>query len=371
MAREKEEEEVVVAQVAEPFVSDQATKPSIKDFIWSEDEWPKLKHNNFDSSEDVPIISLIEVLINGNIIAGQAYDEACRAMVEASEKWGFFKLIDHGVPPEIIREVERQCSELFSLPMEKKLRGGRSKELPFGYINSASDPSYTHNLPWAESIQLIQSPQLVTSFAQRVYDEDQHHAFSDALMEYMEAVEELGRVILGMLAHGLGLSDECFTKCLSEKENMMIRVNQYPPCPLPDKCLGLGSHSDPHTLTILLQDEVGGLQVQKEDGEWIGIKPVPNSFIVNIGDTLDAWTNGSLKSVVHRAVVNKEKKRLSIAYFLSPANKTVVECPGELLDQRGEQRKYKSFTWGEFKRELLIQKRVVKKTALERYLISN
>ena len=177
----------------------------------------------------------------------------------------------------------------------------------------------------------------------------------------------------------------------------MIRVNRYPPCPLPEKCLGVGSHSDPHTLTILLQDDVGGLQVLKSDNQWIGIRPVPNSFVINIGDTLEvtplffiakqliytfeywnvnllstlqAWTNGRLRSVVHRAVVNKEKHRLSVAYFLSPATSAIIDCPPQLIESSTNLRKYVSFTWGEFRKELLTQKRVVGKTALNRYLIS-
>lgn len=106
-------------------------------------------------------------------------------------------------------------------------------------------------------------------------------------MDYMNALDGLGMVVFEMLAHGLGLPDDFFAKNFDKKDETMIRINRYPPCPLPEKCLGLGSHSDPHTLTILLQDEVGGLQVRKSDNHWVGIRPIPNSFVVNIGDTLE------------------------------------------------------------------------------------
>lgn len=117
---------------------------------------------------------------------------------------------------------------------------------------------------------------------------------SDAMIGYLNALDNLGMTILEMLAHGLGLPDNFFTKNFEEKEATMIRVNRYPPCPLPEKCLGLGSHSDPHTLTILLQDDVGGLQVLTSDNKWIGIRPVQNSFIINIGDTLEVTLSLSL-----------------------------------------------------------------------------
>lgn len=111
--------------------------------------------------------------------------------------------------------------------------------------------------------------------------------YSNTMIKYMNAMEELGIAVLEMLAIGLGLSSNFFTKELRERENTMIRANRYPPCPLPSRCLGLGSHSDPHTLTILLQDEVGGLQVCSDGDRWFGIRPLPNSFVVNIGDTLE------------------------------------------------------------------------------------
>lgn len=107
------------------------------------------------------------------------------------------------------------------------------------------------------------------------------------MIKYMRALDKLGMTIFEMLVHGLGLPDDFFTRNFEEKEATMIRVNRYPPCPLPTKCLGLGSNSDPHTLTILLQDDVGGLQVLKGDGQWVGIRPVANSFVINIGDTLE------------------------------------------------------------------------------------
>ena len=107
------------------------------------------------------------------------------------------------------------------------------------------------------------------------------------MTEYMHELDKLGKKIFEMLAHGLGLEDDFFTESFEEKEATMIRVNRYPPCPLPEKCLGLGSHSDPHALTILFQDHVGGLQVLKTVHQWVGIRPIPNSFIINIGDTLE------------------------------------------------------------------------------------
>ncbi|XP_020519352.1 gibberellin 20 oxidase 1-like [Amborella trichopoda] len=300
----------------------------VKDFMWSENEWPKIRHDDYESGDNMPLISLLEILDGKR--ESEAYENLCKDMVMACESWGFFKLVDHGIPNVVIESMKERCLGLFDLPMEQKLKGERSSNLPLGY--SPTNTDYGHNLPWAESLQLLQSPQQVLTFSKKVFG-NEHSPFSDAMLDYMHAMDALGMLIFEMLAHGLGLPHDYFSKNFEEKEATMIRINRYPPCPLPSKCLGLGSHSDPHTLTILLQDEVGGLQVLKKDEEWVGIRPLPNSFIINVGDTLEAWSNGRLKSVVHRAVVNKEKQRFSIAYFLSPASDMVVDSPSQLIDQ--------------------------------------
>ncbi|XP_058086773.1 gibberellin 20 oxidase 3-like [Magnolia sinica] len=363
MASMKMEE---VEQQRVDSLSSMENRYHVKDFVWSKNEWPKINHDDFEEGDDIPIISLLNIMKGGR---SHEYDKVCKEMVDASGKWGFFKLIDHGFPLNTIENMKESCHELFDLPMEEKMKGARSASLPLGYC--ASNPDYGHNLPWAEILQLLQSPEQVVAFSKKVYG-DQHRRLSAAILEYMRVLDGLGMVIFKMLAHGLGLEDDFFTKNFDEKEATMIRVNRYPPCPLPERCLGLGSHSDPHTLTILLQDEVGGLQVQTDGRDrWVGIRPIPNSFIINIGDTLEAWTNGRLKSVVHRAVVNREKMRLSAAYFLSPTSNVIIESPPELINtEDGNPRKYRPFTWGDFRKELIIQKRVLGKTALERYLIS-
>ncbi|OVA14955.1 Oxoglutarate/iron-dependent dioxygenase [Macleaya cordata] len=340
----------------------------VKDFVWSKEEWPTIDHDDYESGDNIPMISLLKV-INGK--KDEDYLKACNDMVMASEKWGFFKLVDHGVKLEIIENMKKMCNDMFDLPMEKKMKGGRSASLPLGY--SATNPDYGKNLPWAEIIQLLQSPQQVVAFATKVYGDQYHQPFSDAMLAYMHELDKLGMLIFEMLADGLGLPSDFFSKNFKEeKEATMIRVNRYPKCPLPHKCLGLGSHSDPHTLTILLQDDkVGGLQVlSPNDNQWVGIRPIPNSFVINIGDTLQAWTNGKLKSVVHRAVVNKEKSRLSAAYFLSPCSQVMIESPQELIDPICNPRLYLPFSWSDFRNQLLSQKRILGKTALQRYLIS-
>ncbi|KAE8725644.1 Detected protein of confused Function [Hibiscus syriacus] len=120
--------------------------------------------------------------------------------------------------------------------------------------------------------------------------------------------------LMKLIAKNLGTDPE---KLLSffEDEIQGIKLNYYPPCPEASKVLGASPHSDTTALTLLLQvNEVEGLQFNRNQ-KWVPVKPIPNAFIINIGDVLEILSNGEYKSVVHRAVVNPEKERLSIASF--------------------------------------------------------
>ncbi|KAL2921637.1 Protein DOWNY MILDEW RESISTANCE 6 [Bienertia sinuspersici] len=126
-----------------------------------------------------------------------------------------------------------------------------------------------------------------------------------------------------------------------------MAVNFYPPCPEPEMTYGLPGHTDPNALTILLQDlQVSGLQIWK-DGKWLAVKPQPDAFVINIGDQLQALSNGIYKSVWHRAVVNTDKPRLSIASFLCPASDALISAPPPLT-ANGSATMYRNFTYPEY-----------------------
>ncbi|PKI69083.1 hypothetical protein CRG98_010552 [Punica granatum] len=95
-------------------------------------------------------------------------------------------------------------------------------------------------------------------------------------------------------------------------------MNYYPPCPRPDLVMGLNPHSDADALTLLLQvNDIEGLQIRK-DGMWVPVEPLPNAFVVNIGDLMEMVSNGIYRSIEHRGTVNALKERISVATFYSP-----------------------------------------------------
>ncbi|MED6193651.1 hypothetical protein PIB30_021626 [Stylosanthes scabra] len=147
--------------------------------------------------------------------------------------------------------------------------------------------------------------------------------FRDYLEDYCGEMEKLALQILELMADDLSIDPMEIREILGEAEQS-VRMNYYPPCPQPELVIGLSSHSDGGGLTILLQaNEVEGLQIKK-DGLWVPVKPLPNAFIINIGDMLEVITNGIYSSVEHRATVNSEKERLSIATFYNPAIDAVI-----------------------------------------------
>lgn len=115
-----------------------------------------------------------------------------------------------------------------------------------------------------------------------------------AVEEYVEEMEKLALKLLELVALSLGLEAKRFHGFFLKDQNSLIRLNHYPPCPFPHLALGVGRHKDSGALTILAQDEVEGLQVKrKSDQEWIGVKPTPNAYIINVGDLTQVPTTSS------------------------------------------------------------------------------
>lgn len=115
------------------------------------------------------------------------------------------------------------------------------------------------------------------------------------MTSYFGTMRDLSRLMVECLSESLGLARDTFTKLETANAICNARVNRYPPCPDPSKVFGIPAHTDPQMLSILYQDEVGGLQVLK-DGKWIGIRPDDSTFVCNLGDTfqvcnlLVSWT---------------------------------------------------------------------------------
>ncbi|KAF5752211.1 protein SRG1-like [Tripterygium wilfordii] len=163
------------------------------------------------------------------------------------------------------------------------------------------------------------------------------------------------------IAISLGLKGNVFEEMFGE-EVQAVRMNYYPPCSRPDLVMGLSPHSDGSGLTVLQQAKGGsvGLQILK-DNNWVSVQPIPNSLVINIGDTMEVLTNGKYKSVEHRAVTHKEKDRLTIVTFYAPSYEIELGPISELVNERNPC-KYRRYNHGEYSKHYVTNRLQGKKT---------
>ncbi|BAT93189.1 hypothetical protein VIGAN_07211300 [Vigna angularis var. angularis] len=235
------------------------------------------------------------------------------------KEWGFFQLINHGISSSMVEKVKLEMEDFFNLPMTEKKIFWQTPEHMEGF-GQAFVFSEDQKLDWGDMFYMIALPKhsrMPHLFSQLPLP------FRDTLEVYSEKMKDLTMDIVGHLAKALGI-EEVEIREIFENGIQMMRMNYYPACPEPEKVNGLTNHSDPTALTILLQlNEQQGLQIRKDE-IWVPVKPLPNAFIVNVGDILEIITNGTYRSVEHRATVNSEKERLSFATFYSPREDAVI-----------------------------------------------
>ncbi|MFS7924048.1 putative (S)-norcoclaurine synthase [Helianthus anomalus] len=173
--------------------------------------------------------------------------------------------------------------------------------------------------------------------------------------DYSNKLYGVSKKLFELISINLGIEPKTICKMIDfENCTQGIRMNYYPPCPEARKVLGLTPHSDATGLTLLVQvNEVQGLQMKK-DSKWVPIKPIPGSIIVNIGDVLEIMSNGEYSSIEHRAVVDFEKERLSIAAFHSPGLEAVVGPLAELVKEKTP--KYKTIDFHEYLKLIINSK---------------
>ncbi|XAR59486.1 Flavanone 3-dioxygenase [Bertholletia excelsa] len=320
-------------------------------FIQAEEHRPKL---TFSEAESIPLIDL-SVLINSPETPNPTTIEPLVAEIEeACRTWGFFQIINHGVPLEVRQKIELASKRFFALPVEEKRKVKRDDINPLGYY----DTELTKNVrDWKEVFDAIVKDPTFLPASPEPGDEslrklvnrwpDYPPEFRKAFEEYAKEMEKLSYRLLELVSLSLGLPANRLSEFF-DRHTSRIRLNHYPPCPIPHLALGVGRHKDGGALTILAQDEVGGLEVKrKADEEWIRVRPTPDAYIVNVGDIIQVWSNDKYESVEHRVIVNSEKERFSLPFFFDPDHTVMVE-PLKELKSKQSPAKYRAYNWGKF-----------------------
>ncbi|KAK1441491.1 hypothetical protein QVD17_07421 [Tagetes erecta] len=307
-------------------------------FIWPDNEKPGSQKSK---ELEVPVLDLGDFLSKHS----SSVKEALSLIDEACKNHGFFMVVNHGVEANLISDAQRYIDLFFELPLSEKQRAQRKVGESCGYASSFTR-RFSSKLPWKETLSFQfsaeeNSSNIVKDYFKNTMGED-FVRIGKVYQDYCNAMSKLSLGILELLGMSLGVQQGHFKEFFKDN-NSIMRLNYYPPCQKPGLTLGTGPHCDPTSLTILHQDKVSGLEVFV-DNEWRSIAPNSNAFVVNIGDTFMALSNGRYKSCLHRAVVNNKCPRTSLAFFLCPKNDKVVSPPDELVDENNP-RIYPDFTW--------------------------
>ncbi|KAM1030830.1 hypothetical protein TB2_034131 [Malus domestica] len=320
-------------------------------FIQDPDHRPKL---SITEVEGIPLIDLSPISSPDSATDPKLVEEIVREIGNACQEWGFFQVINHGVVLDKLRKIETAARKFFALPLEEKRKIRRDEKSVLGYYDSER----TKNVrDWKEVFDFtVEEPTLVPASPEPEDKEetewynqwpDYPPEFREVCEEYAQEVEKLALKLMGLIALSLGLPEDRLSNYFKDQTSS-IRLNHYPACPSPQLALGVGHHKDGGALTVLAQDDVGGLEVRrKTDGAWIRVKPTPNAYIINVGDSIQVWTNEKYQSVEHRVVVNSVKERFSIPYFLNPSHYTLIKPLEELTNEQNPA-KYKPYSWGKF-----------------------
>lgn len=269
---------------------------------------------------DIPVID-ISSLADGSdsTVVAAEIDAACRGT-------GFFSIVGHGVPAELTSRLEGLAREFFALPDQEKADiamplGGRAwrgwfpvegeltsgqpdmKEgLYFGQELDADDPRVRAGLPLHGGNLFPARPA----------------GFGDAVLDYIAALTDVGHLVLRGIAQGLGLDRNWFDAHLTADPLVLFRIFHYPPVPAGSSGWGVAEHTDYGLITLLGQDDSGGLEVRSGDN-WMTVAPHPDDLVVNLGDMLERMTGGVYRSTPHRVRNTSGRNRLSFPLFLDPA----------------------------------------------------
>ncbi|WJX40461.1 hypothetical protein P8452_27931 [Trifolium repens] len=291
----------------------------------------------------------------------QIHTKAIHQLAQACAQWGFFMLTNHGIPESLMEELLTKSREFHDLPVEEKAEFGDNGD-PFSPIRHGTSfhPPAEDVHYWRDFLKVLTS--LVFNFPHKP------PGYREAGFEYSRKITVVARKLIQGISESLGLeSNSIIDSSGFDYGSQIMAVNLYPPCPQPHLALGLPSHSDVGFLTFLIQNGIGGLQV-KHEGKWVNVNPLPNSLVVNIGDQLEAVSNGRYASVLHRAILNNKDTRISVVVVNGPALDKEIGPAPELLEK--EKPLFKSIKYCDY---FLIQQksRLSDKRALDHIRFSS
>ncbi|MBO2930200.1 2-oxoglutarate and iron-dependent oxygenase domain-containing protein [Metapseudomonas otitidis] len=255
-------------------------------------------------------------------------DAACR-------DWGFFYITGHGIPSERIDALLAAAKAFFALPEAEKLKIDITRTAHhrgYGAIATEQlDPTQPSDLKETFDMgfhMAADHPEVLAGKPLRGPNRHPELPGWAALMEQHYAdMQALAQTLLRAIALALGIERDFFDARFAEPISV-FRMIHYPPRHTARSAdqPGAGAHTDYGCVTLLYQDDAGGLQVRNVNGEWIDAPPIPGSFVVNIGDMMARWSNDRYTSTPHRVISPLGVHRYSMPFFAEPHPDTEISC---------------------------------------------
>jgi isopenicillin N synthase-like dioxygenase len=275
------------------------------------------------STSQLPIID-ISALISGvpeRIAIASQMNQACR-------EWGFFYIVGHGISEGLQDRLEQLSRQFFAQDLSTKSKismalGGKAWRgyFPVGDELTSGKPDFKEGIYFGAELEkehpLVKAG--IPMHGANLFPANIPQ-FRQTVMEYLQVMTQLGHTLMAGIALSLGLEESYFRQRYTSNPLILFRIFNYPPDSSPvdtEEKWGVGEHTDYGVLTILRQDDLGGLQVKSKSG-WIAAPPIPGSFVCNIGDMLDRMTGGLYRSTPHRVQNFSSQNRLSFPFFFDP-----------------------------------------------------
>ncbi|KAE8717652.1 1-aminocyclopropane-1-carboxylate oxidase-like protein 1 [Hibiscus syriacus] len=282
-----------------------------KIFVRPAEELDADELNTGQKSIEVPIIDLSDIGDENR------RKEIVNEVRVASEEWGFFQVINHGIPLSVLDEMIEGIRLFNEQDLEQKKEfysRDRAKKVKF---SSNFDLFTSKTADWRDTLTL--------SFLDSDPDpSDMPQICRRSTVEYIKHMKRLGETLFELLSEALGLRPDHLGS-IGCCNGSSLHSHYYPPCPQPELTLGVRKHADPGILTLLLQNNISGLQVLHDD-QWFDASPTRGGLVVNIGDLLQVLSNDKFKSVKHRAIANHAGPRITVPCFFS-GHATLLEQP--------------------------------------------
>ena len=292
----------------------------------------KLSKNAHDHARGPhPGFLWIPVVDIGPLVRGESRreSETVNAIAHACQDVGFMYVRNHGMPAAVLDGVVDRAKPFFALPAAEKKSVAVEDSPQFrGYLPL----EYTGNE--GEKGKNLQEGFMIMH--ERPLDAFPMHgpnqwpgalpSLRPAMGAYFGEMEKLATPLMHGMAMALGLKSDFFDN-FHRNPMSVLKLNHYPPQEIMDETeiIGVGGHCDGGSFTILWQDPLGGLEVRNKSGDWVGVPPIADTFVINIANLLQRWTTGRFSSTEHRVINRYGKDRYSIAFFVYPSHATVIE----------------------------------------------